>query len=76
MVGAWLQQPSVTAPEPTARHLQTMRDLIAPLGAGGNLASDARVAALAKEHGAELRSTDNDFGRFARLRWRNPLAGR
>jgi hypothetical protein len=30
LIDAWLQQPSVTLPEPTARHLQTMRDLIAP----------------------------------------------
>jgi len=74
VVDAWLQQGSVTVPEPTARHLQTMRDLIAPLGTGGNLTADAHLAALAIEHGAELCSTDNDFGRFSRLRWRNPLA--
>jgi toxin-antitoxin system PIN domain toxin len=73
LVDCWLRQPSVTVPEPTARHLQTMRDLISPLGAGGNLTSDAHLAALAIEHGAELCSTDNDFGRFSRLRWRNPL---
>lgn len=75
LVDAWLPQPSVTVPEPTARHLQTMRDLISPLGTGSNLTSDAHVAALAIEHGAELCSTDNDFGRFSRLRCRNPLAG-
>jgi uncharacterized protein len=74
IVGAWLQQASVTVPEPTPRHLQTMRDLIYPLGTGGNLTADAHLAALAIEHGAELCSTDNDFGRFNRLRWRNPLA--
>jgi toxin-antitoxin system PIN domain toxin len=74
LVDAWLQQPSVTVPEPTARHLQTMRDLISPVGTGGNLTSDAHLAALTIEHGAELCSTDNDFGRFMRLRWRNPLA--
>ena len=75
VIDAWLRQPSVTVPEPTARHLRTMRDLISPLGTGGNLTSDAYLAALAIEHGAELCSTDNDFGRFSRLRWRNPLAG-
>jgi uncharacterized protein len=74
VVDAWLEQSSVTVPEAGARHLQTMRDLIAPLGTGGNLTSDAHLAALAIEHGAELCSTDNDFGRFNRLRWRNPLA--
>lgn len=75
LIDAWLEQPSVTVPEPTARHPRTMRDLITPLGTGGNLTSDAYLAALAIEHGAELCSTDNDFARFPRLRWRNPLIG-
>lgn len=75
LVDSWLQQPSVVTPEPTARHLPVMRNLLAPLGAAGNLTSDAHLAALAIEHGAELRSTDHDFGRFLGLRWSNPLAG-
>jgi len=73
LLEAWVQQLSVVVPEPTARHLQTMRDLVLQLGLGGNLTSDAYLAALAIEHGAELCSADNDFGRFKRLRWRNPL---
>src|ERR1700739_125714 len=64
VVDACLQQASVTVPEPTARHPQTMRDLISPLGTGGNLTSDAHLAALAIEHGAELYSTDHGFGRM------------
>ncbi len=51
-----------------------MHNLIAPLGTGGNLTSDAHLATLAIEHGAELCSTDNDFGMVRRLHWRNPLA--
>jgi hypothetical protein len=31
------------------------------------------LAALAMEHEAELCSSDGDFARFPRLRWRNPL---
>lgn len=73
LIDAWLRHSSVTVPEPTLRHLETMRDLISPLGTAGNLTSDAYLAALAIEHGAELCSADNDFGRFPRLRWRNPL---
>jgi len=46
-----------------------MRDLIMPLGTGGNLTSDVHPGALAIEHGAELYSYC-DFGRFSRLRWR------
>ena len=43
------------------------------VGAGGNLTSDAHLAALAIEHGAVLCSSDADFARFPRLEWRNPL---
>lgn len=74
IVDAWLEQPAVTVPEPSPRHLRTMRDLVAPLGTAGNLTSDAHLAAIAIENGAELYSSDNDFSRFPRLRWRNPLA--
>jgi predicted nucleic acid-binding protein len=42
-------------------------------GTGGNLTSDAHLAALAIEHGAELCSSDTDFARFRGLKWRNPL---
>jgi predicted nucleic acid-binding protein len=41
--------------------------------ASGNLVPDAHLAALALEHGCELHSTDSDFSRFPRLKWRNPL---
>jgi toxin-antitoxin system PIN domain toxin len=74
LVDAWLGQPPVIVPEPSARHFQTLRDLVTPLGTGGNLTSDAHLAALAIEHRAVLCSTDNDFSRFPKLRWQNPLA--
>ncbi len=73
VVDAWLAQPSVVTVDPTAQHLRVVRDLLQPLGTGGNLTSDAQLAALAIEHGAELCSSDSDFERFPRLRWRNPL---
>ncbi|MGQ0642079.1 MAG: PIN domain-containing protein [Gemmatimonadaceae bacterium] len=40
---------------------------------GKNLTSDAHLAALAMENGAELVSTDADFARFRHLRLVNPL---
>jgi predicted nucleic acid-binding protein len=39
-----------------------------------NLVTDARLAALAVEHGCELASTDSDFSRFPGLKWKNPIA--
>lgn len=73
-VDAWLDQPSVTVPQPAAHHFRTLRDPVLPLGTAGNLTYDAHLAARANEHGAELCSTDTDFARFRRLKWRNPLA--
>lgn len=69
----WLAQPVATVVHPTHRHAAVLRDLLAPLGAGGNLTSDAHLAALAIEHGATLCSHDNDFSRFAGLSWVDPL---
>ena len=72
-VEEWLAQPAVTVVHPTDRHAGVLRDLLTPLGTGGNLTSDAHLAALAIEHGATLYSSDNDFSRFAGLRWIDPL---
>jgi toxin-antitoxin system PIN domain toxin len=75
VVDGWLAQPVATIVHPTNRHAAVLRDLLAPLGAGGNLTSDAHLAALAIEHGATLCSHDNDFSRFPGLRWEDPLGG-
>jgi uncharacterized protein len=73
VIEAWLAQPSVTVLHPGDRHASVLRRLLAPLGMAGNLVSDAHLAALAIEHGAELCSCDTDFARFAGLRWIDPL---
>jgi uncharacterized protein len=73
LVDSWLAQPNVTLLHPTDRHSQLLRELLAPLGTAGNLTSDAHLAALAIEHGADLCSGDADFGRFAGVQWTNPL---
>jgi uncharacterized protein len=70
----WLDSPIATVIHPSERHAGHMRDLLMPLGTAGNLTSDAHLAALAIEHGAELCSSDNDFSRFEGVRWVNPLA--
>ena len=76
LVEAWLAQPCTTVVHPTDRHAALLRELLGPLGAAGNLTTDAHLAALAIEHGAELYSADADFDRFPRLRWINPLKRR
>lgn len=73
-VDEWLEQPPARVVEPTERHWGIFKDLLMPFGAAANLTSDAHLAALAVEHGAELCSADADFSRFPNLRWTNPLA--
>jgi uncharacterized protein len=74
LVAFWLEQPSAAVVHPGQRHLAVLRELLLASGAGGNLTSDAHLAALAIEHGAELCSSDTDFGRFHGLKWHNPLS--
>lgn len=69
----WLALPHVDPVEPGPRHLAILRRLLDEVGIGGNLTTDAHLAAIAIEHQAELHSNDRDFGRFSGLRWRNPL---
>lgn len=76
VVDGWLARPMVVALHPGDDHWPILRELLASSGTAGNLITDAHLAALAIEHGAELCSADGDFARFARLRWVNPLASR
>ncbi len=45
-------------------------------GSGGNLTTDAQIAAIARRHRATVHTADTDFGRFAGVRWVNPLLER
>lgn len=73
-IQAWLEQPHSVVVTPGRRHASLLRALLEPLGTGANLVGDAHLAALALEHGAVVCSADNDFVRFADVRWENPLA--
>jgi uncharacterized protein len=73
-VETWLERSNVMFLGPGARHLETAFRLLRELGTGGNLTTDVQLAAYAIENQAELCSNDLDFGRFAGLRWTNPLA--
>lgn len=73
IIDGWLAQPCAAVVHPTERHAALMRELLEPLGTAGNLTSDAHLAALSIEHGAELCSSDRDYSRFPRVRWSDPL---
>lgn len=72
VVDAWLAQPPAQTAVPGTRHAEILRRLLESAGTGGNLTSDAHLAALAIEHGAELWTFDNDFRRFSGLAVRTP----
>ena len=74
IVENWMDQPVARIAIPGPRHLAIMRSLLERAGTGGNLTSDAHLAAIAIEHNGLLCSCDNDFARFSGLRWQNPLS--
>jgi toxin-antitoxin system PIN domain toxin len=69
----WLARPNVSFIVPGPRHLEIAFGLLESVGTGANLTTDIQLAAYAIEQDAELHSNDTDFGRFAGLRWVDPL---
>lgn len=72
IVEGWLARPAAVVVHPTPRHLHVLRGLLSPTGTASNLVTDAHLAALATELGAQVVTFDRDFGRFPGLRWRVP----
>jgi toxin-antitoxin system PIN domain toxin len=68
---AWLDElrahPLVRLIEPGEGHAAILRHLLLAVGTGGNLTTDAHLAALAFEHDATLVTGDRDFQRFPGL---------
>ena len=61
-------QPSVRIPDPGKAHLGILGHLLLTTGAGGNLTTDAHLAALCLEQDAAIVTGDRDFLRFPGLR--------
>jgi toxin-antitoxin system PIN domain toxin len=59
--------------EPGPRHWEIFLDICHRGNAKGGLISDAYLAAMAIELGAELVTDDRGFGRWPDLRWRHPI---
>jgi uncharacterized protein len=74
-IETWLGAPAAVVVDPTPRHVSLLRGLLRDSGTAGNLTTDAHLAALALEHGADIVSYDRDFARFPGVRHRLPGAG-
>jgi toxin-antitoxin system PIN domain toxin len=74
-VRSWLDQPNVQLLLPGDGHCDRVLDLLQQTGTGGNLVTDAQLAALAIEQHAVLHTADADFLRFPGVRWFNPITG-
>lgn len=68
LVDDWLNHPHARILNPTERHGLLLARLLTGVGQGGNLTTDAHLAAIAIEHGATLATFDRDFERFPGLR--------
>jgi toxin-antitoxin system PIN domain toxin len=69
----WLSFPSVSWIDSSKEDIVVSRDLLQAAGTGGNLVTDAQIAAIALRLGATIHTADTDFGRFPKIRWKNPL---
>jgi len=72
-VEEWLSRPAAWIPVPGPRHRQTLAEIVQTCHPTGNLVPDAHLAALAREHGLTVVSTDTDFARFPGITWLNPV---
>jgi len=73
-VQSWLAQPCTRLIHATDRHWVVFQEMLLHGKAVANGVTDAHLAALAIEHGCEIASTDTDFARFPKVKWRNPIS--
>jgi toxin-antitoxin system PIN domain toxin len=64
---------NVVSVVPGTTHWSIFQRLCKAVQARGNLVTDAYLAALAIEKGAEWITSDRDFSRFPGLKWRAPI---
>jgi uncharacterized protein len=72
-VSSWLERPQSVIVSAGENHWDVFQRVMSEGKVSGPLVSDAHLAALTIEYGGTLLTTDHDFSRFPRLRFRNPL---
>lgn len=72
IVREWMTAPSPRFLEFTAEDCEQAMLLLQQAGSGGNLTTDAQIAATAQRLNASVHTADTDFSRFD-VDWKNPL---
>ena len=73
-VTSWLERRVVEILKPDTNHVAKVLTLLADAGSpGGNLVTDAQIAALAMAYRAVVHTADRDFHRFPGLDCHYPL---
>lgn len=72
-IATCLSAPAAVCLRAEGQHWGLFRSLCTRADCRGNLVQDAYLAALALEHNVAFVTTDRDYSRFPRLRWRHPL---
>ena len=72
-VRSWLERPIADLLALEETDLLQAADWLDSQNAGGNLTTDAQIAAIAKRCRATVHTADTDFQRFPGIRWKNPL---
>lgn len=75
LVDEWREHPNVRIVQETEEHARLWSELLRSAGTGGDLTTDAWIAAIALAHGASVLTLDSDFARFPGLRWESPPPG-
>ena len=73
IVDSWLALPQVRILYPGDRHWILFQEAAVNARLQGAKLTDAAITAIAQEYGATIYTNDQDFARFANLRWHNPL---
>jgi len=74
-VRSWLERKVARILPPPPTHVEDVLELLtAAASSGGNLVTDAQIAALARTHRAVVHTADHDFRRFPGVRIHFPLA--
>ena len=74
LVAEWTSHPATRLLLPGEDHVRKVVELLTAAGAsGGNLVTDAQIAALALAHRAKVHTADHDFRQFPGLSCHYPL---